>query len=160
MKLSYRNHITPNDYEAVYELLEQSGFFYEFEINICLHMMEETIENDNEKSDYHWLMVESNGSLIGFSCFGKDPMSQNSWEIFWLAIEKKNKDKGIGSILLKEVERIALAGKAEHIWIQTSGRDKYLPTLEFYTSKDYNKSASLTDFYAKGDPKIIFHKKL
>lgn len=160
MKLSYRNYITPNDYESVYELLEKSGFFYESEINNCLQMMEETIEYDNEKSDYHWLIVEGDNNVVGFACFGKNAMTQDSWEVFWLAAAKKHKDKGIGTLILKEVERIAMGSKANRIWIQTSGKDKFIPTVKFLESKEYEKVASLPDFYAKGDPKIIFNKVL
>jgi len=160
MKLSYRNYITPNDYEAVYVLLEKSGFFFESEINICLQMMEETIEYDNEKSDYHWLIVEGDNNVVGFACFGKNIMTKDSWEIFWVAVEKRHKDKGIGSLILKEVERIAMGSRANRIWIQTSGKTKFNPTTLFFESKEYEKIASLPDFYAEGDPKVIFNKIL
>lgn len=160
MKLSYRNYITPNDYEVVYRLLEKSGFYYESEINICLQMMEETIEYDNEKSDYHWLIVEGNNNIVGFACFGKNRMTEDSWEVFCIAVDKNHKDKGFGSLILKEVERIAMGSKANRIWIQTSGKNKFIPTAKFFESKEYEKVATLPDFYSKGDHKIIFNKVL
>jgi hypothetical protein len=44
--------------------------------------------------------------------------------------------------------------------VETSGRDEYLPTRGFYAARQYAASARVRDFYAPGDDRIIFTKRL
>ena len=127
MKFDVRNYLTVNDFEPIYNLLESSGFFYEYEINICMKMMEETLYGEEQEDDYTWMIAESNDTIIGFVCYGKNPLSTHSWDVYWIAIDKKYKDRGIGSILLKDCEKKILMSGGEYIWIETSGRSKIYP---------------------------------
>ena len=52
----------------------------------------------------------------------------------------------------------SLGGK--HIYAETSSRDLYRPTHIFYENCGYLREASLKDFYAEGDSKIIYSKVL
>lgn len=160
MELSYRNFITSKDYEDVYELLEETGFFYEKEINHCLNMMEETIEYGNENEDYRWIIVESHNKLVGLACFSKHTISENSWELHWIAVQHNMKNKNIGSTMINDLENVAKTNKAGSMWIQSSGRKKYKPTINFFISKGYKQVASLKNFYGNDDPKLFFYKKL
>jgi len=45
------------------------------------------------------------------------------------------------------------------IIIETSSREKYSPTQEFYKRTSYNIEARIADFYSPGDDRLIFVKK-
>ena len=55
--------------------------------------------------------------------------------------------------------RIALTGGGR-ICLDTSGRDEYEPTRGFYLSNGYRIVASLDDYYAPGDAKLILQKDI
>jgi hypothetical protein len=46
------------------------------------------------------------------------------------------------------------------IYIETSTRDLYLPTRQFYESSGYQAEATLREFYSPGDNKVIYVKSL
>jgi hypothetical protein len=46
------------------------------------------------------------------------------------------------------------------VYVDTSGRAQYAPTRAFYERLGYLPAAVLDDFYAPGDPKVIYCKAL
>ena len=68
--------------------------------------------------------------------------------------------KGLGGRLLLEVERRALACGASQMFLDTSGRAQYEPTRAFYLRMGYRVAGTLEDFFAAGDDKVIFAKRL
>ena len=48
----------------------------------------------------------------------------------------------------------------KRIYIETSSRPQYTPTLGFYASRGYELVTVLEDFYRRGDGKAIFLKVL
>jgi hypothetical protein len=44
--------------------------------------------------------------------------------------------------------------------VETSSRDDYAPTRHFYEAHEYERAASLADYYAPGDHRVIYTKRL
>jgi ribosomal protein S18 acetylase RimI-like enzyme len=66
----------------------------------------------------------------------------------------------LGRGLVADVEeRIQRAGGLV-VFAETSGRAQYAPTLAFYSRCGYEIAAVLNDFYAPGNAKVIFVKRL
>jgi len=146
---------------AVFEkILASSGFFYDFEIEVALSLADETFTHGEEKSGYYWIKLMEEGEIIGFATFGPNPSSVHSWDIYWIAMHKEQRNKHYGSLILKESEdRIrSLGGKI--VWIETSGRPLYEPTRYFYVRNGYELEATLREFYGPGDPKLVYRKEL
>lgn len=160
MKIELRNYLTVNDFEPIYNLLEESGFFYEYEINNCMKMMEESLYGEDYDSTYDWIVAEKSDEIISFVCYGKNELSTHSWEVYCIAVDARYRDRGIGSILLRDCEEKILSSGGEYIWIETSGRSKYISTHKFYESSEYEKVAELAEYYDKGDSKLIYRKKI
>jgi GNAT superfamily N-acetyltransferase len=158
MKIS--EQITPSDKAPVKKLLEDSGFFYPFEVEVVMGIMDEIIRKGSEESGYYWLKLEENGEILGFSNFGPNPCSLHSWDLYWLAVDRQQKSKGLGTELLKKTEEMVKLRGGKILWAETSGRPLYIPTVAFYGRKGYELSATLPEFYGPGDPKIIFSKRL
>ena len=68
--------------------------------------------------------------------------------------------QGIGRRLLAATEQRAAAAGAATIYADTSGRADYARTRAFYHRAGYLKAAELPDFYAPGEAKVIFAKRL
>jgi GNAT superfamily N-acetyltransferase len=149
------------DREHIEEVLISSGFFYEFEIKTALEIADETISDGMEKSGYYWLKAaDEEGNVLAFANYGKNEFSTHSWELYWIAVHEKARNKKLGSALLKTIEEnvINLGGKI--LWIETSGRQLYASTEGFYKRNGYELQASLKDFYGPDDPKQVYAKVL
>jgi ribosomal protein S18 acetylase RimI-like enzyme len=68
--------------------------------------------------------------------------------------------EGGGSQLLGEVERRLRQREARLLVVETSSREDYAPTRHFYEAHDYDRAASLADYYAPGDHRVIYTKRL
>jgi ribosomal protein S18 acetylase RimI-like enzyme len=157
--VNLREETLPADVEAVRDLIAATGFFNAEEVSIAAELVEERLLRGPE-SGYEFLFAEREGSLIAYSCFGRIPCTQASWDLYWIAVHPQAQGTGLGRRLLQMTEdRVsALGGGA--VYAETSGRSQYAPTRAFYTSCGYATAAVFEDFYAPGDAKYVFLKKL
>jgi GNAT superfamily N-acetyltransferase len=145
---------------TIEEILKSSDFFYDFEVQIALEIVDETLSKGIDKSGYLWMKITEGNELVAFANYGKNPFSTHSWDIYWMAVQQNLRNKKLGSLLLKTVEEDIRQSGGKIIRIETSGRSLYSPTENFYKRNGYTLKASLEDFYAPGDPKQIYSKTL
>lgn len=154
------NSITLSARNSIEKILRSVGFFYEYEIQTALGLADETIEKGSEESGYQWMTIIENNEMIAFATYGKNSFSTHSWDLYWIAVHSRNRNKKIGSTLLQAVENEIRKHGGKILWIETSGRPLYETTEAFYKKNGYILQASLKDFYATGDPKQIYSKVL
>ena len=152
--------VREGDREELRTILESTGFFYDFEVNTALGLVDETCSKGNDESGYFWLKIEDAGRIVAFATYGNNPCSKHSWELYWIAVRSNSRGKGYGTVILEAVEDDVRERGGGILWIETSGRELYKPTEAFYLRKGYELAASLKDFYAPGDPKQIYRKEL
>ncbi len=153
-------YISGSDKTPFRKLLEESGFFYPFEVEVVMELMDETLLKGSPASGYYWLKLEENGKLAGFVNFGPNPCSIHSWDLYWLAVTPDRKGQGLGTLLLNLTEEKVKQMGGRILWVETSGRALYKPTVDFYHHRKYTLAATLEEFYGPGDPKLIFTKRL
>jgi ribosomal protein S18 acetylase RimI-like enzyme len=131
--------------------------FYGHEIDVAVELVEERLKR-GPASGYFFLFAEVDGRVAGYSCYGPIACTKQSYDVFWIAVDKSTQGLGLGQLLLKETEqRIAAAG-GHRIYVETSSRDHYEPTRRFYEKAQYRREATLEDFYGPGDAKVIYLK--
>ncbi|MBL8851541.1 MAG: hypothetical protein JNG89_17790, partial [Planctomycetaceae bacterium] len=55
-------------------------------------------------------------------------------------------------------ERLIAKRGGRRVYAETSGREQYAPTRAFYERCGYQREATLKDFYAPGDDKVVYGK--
>ena len=100
------------------------------------------------------------GRLLGYTCFGPIPATLSSFDLYWIAVAPRQQRRGIGQDLMQETERLARQQGATRMFVDTAGRLEYAPTRAFYERMGYRVEASIADFYAPGDAKVIYAKNL
>jgi len=154
-----RSNLKPTDLTAIRTLVEATGMFSRAEIEIAAELVAEYLRNGDD-SGYRFTVAECDGAVIGYACFGPIPCTVSSYDLYWIAVHPSKQNGGIGRQLVDDVEkRIAKFG-GTRIYVDTSGRDAYVPTRSFYERMGYTRAAVLQDFYAPGDGKVIFLKAL
>ncbi len=157
--LSWRREVMESDQGAVENLLRTTGFFYGNEIEVAKELVEAGL-TQGEVSGYDFLFAEYEGQMIGYGCFGPIPLTSHRFDIYWLAVAKAWQDQGIGRQLLSRMEQMIRGAKGGIIYIETAGRPLYEPTRQFYLRQGYLEVARIPDYYADGDDRIVFMKKL
>lgn len=157
--IGFRSKLTPEDAGVVEQLTRSSGFFSAEEVSIAKSLVMEAL-SEGDASGYLFVLAEQQSEVIGFACFGPIPATESSFDLYWIVVSKEKRRAGVGQQILAEVERRVSALAGQRLFVDTAGRPKYLPTQMFYLRSGYEQVAFLEGFYAPGDGKIIFAKRL
>jgi D-alanine-D-alanine ligase len=148
------------DREAIIDLLRATDFFYEAEIVVATEVLDDALAK-GPSGDYQSFCCEGDGGLaVGWVCFGATPCTQGTFDIYWLAVSPAAQGRGIGRLLMADAERRIAEGGGRLAVVETAGREAYLPTRRFYERVGYAEAARVADFYAPGDDKVIYTKRL
>jgi ribosomal protein S18 acetylase RimI-like enzyme len=114
----------------------------------------------SQESGYHILVAETDGKVAGYVCYGETPLTEGTWDIYWIAVDRTRRGKGIGAALMRETESNIRESHGRLAIIETSSKPDYNKTRRFHTSQGYSEIALVPDFYAIGDGKVIMVKRL
>jgi ribosomal protein S18 acetylase RimI-like enzyme len=97
-------------------------------------------------------LAEGSGDrVIGYLCFGRTPMTVDTFDLYWIATDPEVRGLGVGRALHDAcVQEIAASGGGR-VRIETSTREGYGATLAFYDRLGYARTGLIADFYAPGD---------
>lgn len=156
----WRTEVSEWDIERIGLLVSRTGFFNDSEISIARELVEERCSK-GESSDYHFVLCEApDRRLVGYACYGPIPCTLSSWDLYWIAVDPTTQRSGVGQQLMEQVERQAFFLGGTRLYADTSGRAQYSSTRSFYERCGYETVAELEDFYAPGDSKRIYAKRL
>ena len=143
----------------IVEILEATKSFRAEEIDVALELFDESIERGSPDYEFVGAFTED-GELTGYACYGATPGTLGTYDLYWIAVHPEHQGEGGGSRLLDEVERRLRERAARMLVVETSARTDYESTRRFYERRDYAEHARLSDFYAWGDDRVIYAKKL
>ena len=158
MNLTFRTIPGKKDIKRIREIVESTGFFYDFETDVAVELAEERLK-DGISTGYHFVFAEVDGVTAAYSCFGHIEMTKSCFDLYWIVTHHDFRGKGIGKKLLDETYREAIKMGCTMIIAETSGREHYAPTQAFYISAGYTLEATIKDYYDKGDDKLIYIKR-
>jgi D-alanine-D-alanine ligase len=157
--LVWRDEVTPEDRESVRRLCEVSGFFSAEEVEIAVELVEERLAK-GVASGYRFLFAQQGDTILGFACYGPISGTESSWDLYWIAVEEKERGQGLGRKLQGEVERRTALFGGRRLYAWTSSRNQYLRTRKFYERLGYSREAILRDYYKPGEHLVIYVKHL
>jgi ribosomal protein S18 acetylase RimI-like enzyme len=140
-------------------LLRATQSFRENEIKVALEVIDTYLIHPEE--DYAALgAFTPGGELLGYVCYGPTPCTVGTWDLYWIAVTPAAQGTGVGTMLLQEVERRLGRADARLVIIETSSLPSYAGSREFYQRRGYEVVARVPDFYAQGDDRLIFAKRI
>jgi ribosomal protein S18 acetylase RimI-like enzyme len=115
---------------------------------------------DTLNSGYHILVAHVDSTVAGYICYGPAPLTEGTWDIYWVAVAREKQGQGIGGALMKSAEKEIVKSKGRLSIIETSSTSAYEKTRHFHVSQGYQIVACIPDFYTPGDDKLILQKRL
>lgn len=150
-----RTTVLPDDATDVRRIVESTSLFRPGEVDVAVELVQAFLDK-GPASGYQFVFAEQKGQVVAYTCFGRNTLTVQSWDLYWIAVEKSLQGHGLGRILLAQVQdHVARAGGGR-IYIETSHRADYQATRGFYERCGYRLEAVLADFYAPGDSKAIY----
>lgn len=157
--VTVRRELHRQDRGPLAEALRATGFFNQEELAVALELVDDRLAQ-GEASHYRFLVAEVAGAVAGYACWGPIPGTQESADLYWIAVHPNHQGQGVGRALLAAAETWMLQEDRRRCWIETATRAQYAPTRAFYQACGYVLAAELPDYYAPGDGKAIFIKVL
>ena len=150
----FRDTVKVEDIITVQELVQSSGFFYDFEIPIAVELVEEAL---NGNKDYKFIFADVDGDTVAYACYGESSGSIGGYDLYWIVSGVRN--LGIGTILINQTHEKVQNEGGRFIIAETSSTEKYESTRNFYIKNGYIKEATIKDFYTIGDDKVFYIKR-
>jgi len=150
------------DREAIKKMLIDTQNFNDSEIDIAMELVDAYIDNE-EQEDYE-IFVDRNDDdekvINGYVCIGPRPLTEGTYDLYWIAVNPSVQSKGIGSKLINHIETHLRNKAGKLVLIETSGKLSYEKERKFYEKNLYNKFVEIKDFYREGDSLVIYGKYL
>ena len=152
--------IVQGDREAVRALIEGTRAFKPHEVEVAIELVDVALSRPDQK-DYHpFVLVEEDGTVVSYACFGKNEMTAATFDLYWLATRADRMGKGYGRRIVAFVEEEIRRQGGRLLVIETSSKESYGDTRAFYEKTGCTLAAQLPDYYDEGDDKLIYLKSL
>ncbi len=139
---------------ALASILQATPEFTAEEVNVAIEILEDTVAGD----DYRVLVAERDGVVAGYACFGETPMTEGTFDLYWVAVAPSEKRSGVGRAALEAVlDRIRGSG-GRLLRVETEGGARYEGTRAFYERLGFAVASEIRDFYAPGRSLVVFVK--
>lgn len=159
MEIKIRKTIS-EDREAIKTILIDTQIFNQEEIDCALELIDIYLNNPSQKDYLIATAINKNNKITGYVCYGKAPLTNGAYDLYWIAVKSDYQRQGIGKNLLKYVEDEIVKFSGRILLAETSSRALYEKTRQFYINNSFSEEARIKDFYSKGDDKIIYRKNI
>jgi ribosomal protein S18 acetylase RimI-like enzyme len=150
----------PTDGDDIVALTAATRVFLPDEVDIILELWNDFLTKGPQVSGYHFLVARQNERVAGYTCYGPRPMTDGTYDLYWIAVDPKFQRNGISKALLASTEAELIRLGARLVIIETSGLPDYEPARQAYLSSGYETAAVIRGFYRPGDDLYIFTKYL
>lgn len=106
-----------------------------------------------------WLTLHVEGP-VGIAYCAPERLTDRCWNLLLIAVHPEHQGKGLGSRLQRAAEQVLIERGQRLLLVETSGLPAFEATRAFYRKLGYTEEARLRDYYADGDDKVVFWKRL
>jgi D-alanine-D-alanine ligase len=148
-----------SDKERLLEILAACRMFRADEIEVANEILMEATGSGG-RGDYLVLVAEVEGAPIGWSCHGPVPLTDATYDLYWIAVNPQHQGKRVGRMLLAEIEQQLRQAAARWLLAETSSSVSYEKTRAFYEKAGFTIVGNVPDFYRPEDGRITYGKRL
>jgi len=161
--------LAARDRAPIEAILRATQVFHEAEIAIALELVDAP-----ESAGYRFIVAEIDGApsasrrerdgstarVAGYACYGATPLTQGTFDLYWIAVDPALHGSGVGQRLMQATEDAIRREGGRLMLIETASNPSYDKTRAFYRAWGCDEIARVPDFYAVGDDKILYARKL
>jgi ribosomal protein S18 acetylase RimI-like enzyme len=106
------------------------------------------------------IAVDGADHPIAYGCFGLTPMTDGTYDLYWLVTAAEQRGQGVGAALLGHIEGELRERGARTVRIETSSLEGAGGARRFYLRAGYEEVGLIRDFYRPGDDLVTLAKRL
>jgi len=163
--------LLPSDRAQLIDILSQGAGFRSEEIACAIELLDAALApSDGEPADQRdpddtgyeaRVAVADDGErVLGYACFGATPMTEATYDLYWLVVAQDARGQGIGGALSTALEVELRERGARIIRVETSSLEGQGGARRFYEKTGFRLSGAIPDFYRQGDDLLVFAKVL
>lgn len=162
--MTHQRPLQPGDRPLLAALLDSLTAFTPDERLVALELVDARLDHPGS-DDYRFILAFAGApddapSLSGYLCYGHTPMTQSTYDLYWIATSPDFARSGVARGLVTSMEgEIAREGGGT-IRVETGSREGHGAAVHFYDATSFARTATIPDFYAPGDDLIIFTKRV
>jgi D-alanine-D-alanine ligase len=141
------------------DILAACQMFRRDEIDVAEEIINDAMR-DGENGDYRVLVAETGGQPVGWSCHGRVPLTDATFDLYWIAVHPEYQRQSMGRMLLAEIERQLTQASGRWLLAETSSTSPYEKTRGFYERAGFSIVGDVADFYRAGDGRITYGKRI
>ena len=151
--------LRPSDRARLIAALESDATFSEVEVDVALELIDNALEHGER--DYVVRVADLPDFWVaGYICFGRTPMTDTTWDLYWVVTHAQARGRGVARALIQAMEAELRAHPNVAVRVETSQQESHEAARRLYDSLGYPEVARFPDFYRAGDDLIVYYKKL
>ncbi len=159
MNTSLRD-LKTSDLPLLAELLARIDVFDQDDRKVSMELLTIVLEQPAQQ-DYLCIVASGPGDApVGYACFGPTPLTEGTFDLYWIAVDPACAGQGIGGRLLRAVEEQVRQRQGRLLILETSSTQCYAQTRQFYLKSGYTLAETIRDFYREGEDRVTYLKRL
>jgi ribosomal protein S18 acetylase RimI-like enzyme len=163
--------LAPPDRDPIERLLRSDGTFHEDELTVAMELVDDALKRPDV--DYRVIVAvdvyvggasappnPEDERVLGYVCYGPTPMTQSTWDLYWVATDRLARGRGVATRLVASMEAEVHRLGGRRVRIETSQLEAYGSARSLYARLAYHEAGRIPDFYRPGDDLIILCKRL
>ena len=98
--------------------------------------------------------------LAGYLCYGRTPMTQRAYDLYWIATSPDFARSGVARELVASMEGEVSREGGGIIRVETGSREGHGAAVHFYDALGFARVAVIPAFYAPGDALLVFSTRV
>jgi ribosomal protein S18 acetylase RimI-like enzyme len=152
--------MVPTDRSIIAGLIVSVKQFNQAEVECALELIDVYL-TDPQQTDYQIIVAGDSGTQPNaYACWGPVPLTQGTYDLYWIATHPGFRGRGLGRALIESIENAIAESGGRLLVAETSAKKSYEGTIEFYRHLGFEATSHIKDFYDVGDDRLIFVKRL
>lgn len=141
--------MAPRDHAEAGALAEAAGLF-------PAEMLPELAAEDGAL----FYVAEAGGRVAGLAYAAPEMLAEGTWNLRAIAVAEDLRGRAAGRALMQAAEAGARAAAGRIMIVDTSSGPDFAGARAFYPALGYEQEAVTRDYWAEGDDKVTFRKRL
>jgi ribosomal protein S18 acetylase RimI-like enzyme len=159
MKLTLKK-LETTDRAALADMLGRVSEFDTDDVCLACELMDTTIKQPAQKDYFFLVAANEAGQPVGFLCCGPTPLTDGTFDLYWIAVDPDYAGQGVGTCLMIWMEDFIHGQGGRLVLIETSSALRYMRTRRFYLKKGYVLVETIPDFYRDGEDRVTYGKRM